>query len=91
MSKVVLSTFVAAVVAGLGGYGLSNYAGAQGSQATQVTNPVPGQIGRPDGGPALGPGVGAAAGGWPVGIDLNGIAWPRPVNGVCLPSSPTRS
>jgi hypothetical protein len=49
MNKLVVSTLIAAVVAGLGGYGLSNYAGAQGLQATQVGNPAAAQ-GGPDGG-----------------------------------------
>jgi hypothetical protein len=48
MNKIVLSTLVASVVAGLGGYGLSNYANAQGTQPAQVTNPAPVQ-GGPDG------------------------------------------
>jgi len=47
MNRIVLST-LASVVTGLGGYGLSNYASAQGTQPAQVTNPASAQ-GGPDG------------------------------------------
>lgn len=46
VNKVIVSTLAACVVTGLGGYGLSNYASAQGTQPAQVTNPGPAQAGQ---------------------------------------------